>query len=261
MPTGRTQNPDSSNEDDGSVRATMGEIGYLSLSAMAESRDRTGEFTRHLSMENMVIVATDANGIHSSGSTFYQVQSPKFPGLHSIMAAYPIQRITREATSIYIHRFIDEIGISLPCFDREEILQDFETTIPDYGIDITTGDSDGSLLRHFSTFMVLAIGALISPESNRIESFVVSLHAAAMKLFPAILKTDEDGATIRCMLLMVLYSIYSPQGGSTWHLTGLTTKKCIASRFHKEPDAHTSLTLSEIKDRRRVFWSLYILDR
>jgi hypothetical protein len=61
------------------------------------------------------------------------------------------------------------------------------------------------------------------------------------------------------MLLLAIFSLLSPSGGSAWHLIGLIVQKCVALGLEKEQDYPTQD--SHALDRTNVFWTAYILDR
>ncbi|KAH0425022.1 hypothetical protein CcaCcLH18_11241 [Colletotrichum camelliae] len=66
---------------------------------------------------------------------------------------------------------------------------------------------------------------------------------------------------IHCMIMLLIYSLFNSSGGSTWHLLGLAVKTCISLGLHREPDAHSNLTIPEANRRRWLFWTVYYFDR
>lgn len=241
----------------GSVDATMGEISFLSRSAMAEPRDELGEFPRHLALEEVIMAAIAADGPDPSMSSMRSVSS--LLGFMSSDNSDILLR--REPTINSMTRFLEQVCILYPHLNPVELKQDYEDTLSDHNSRATNHVMISAPFRDFKVFLAIAIGTLLSPESSRAESFIISLHKNAMKLFPAIVKACNQLQTLYCMILLILYSTYSSSSGSTWHLVGLAMKKCLALRLNKELENQNGLLESEIDERRRIFWSLYLIDR
>lgn len=246
-------------DGDGSVRATMGEIGFLSRSAMAEPRnDLTGVITVQLSFEKMVFAAIAMKGSDPSSST----SSNSNPQLLNIIDTNnQTIKITRETTSSYVGLFLDQALILLPYLTREQVIKDYEEVIVDHECGRVSQSEMSIPCRYFRVYMVISLGILLSQESHTLDSVHVNLHSAAMRLFTRIVMEGNDLATLDCMLTLIVYSTFSVHGGSAWHLVGLAIKKCIAARLHKEVDVQSESSHDEIDEARKLFWSCYIADR
>jgi len=246
-------------DGNGSVRATMGEIGRLSQSAMAEPRnDLARIISMQLSFEKMVVAAVSMNGPDPSSSTSSNKRSHVLKLLDT--NNQPI-KIIRETTSTFVSLFLDQALFLLPHLNPEQVIKDYEEVLIDHECERVGQSEMVSPCRYFRVYIVISLGILISQDSNTLDSVALNLHSAAMRLFIQIVKGGNDLATLNCILILTVYSIFCAHGGSAWHLLGLAMKKCIASRLHKENDLHIESSHDEIDEERKLFWSCYILDR
>ncbi|KAF4307153.1 hypothetical protein GTA08_BOTSDO05262 [Botryosphaeria dothidea] len=135
----------------------MGRIGFLSRSAMAEPSDEEG--TRLMSANR------DAQSLN----------------------------LTRQSTVGFMDRFLDEAyKLALIHLDHEDLKQQYEAVMDDHASGMTTRSNTEHPLREFNVYMSLAIGAALSPNSARLESFATFLHVACMGIFPSLIKNVED---------------------------------------------------------------------
>ncbi|KAJ3546089.1 hypothetical protein NM208_g2185 [Fusarium decemcellulare] len=107
--------------------------------------------------------------------------------------------------------------------------------------------------------MVLAVGAILRPGRNPITAYnAIVFHNAAMESFES-LPPSSSIQTVQFLLLATIFSMYSPTGGSTWHLLGLAIQVSITLGLH-----HRRGIVLQREDRpvaENIFWSTYILDR
>jgi hypothetical protein len=76
-----------------------------------------------------------------------------------------------------------------------------------------------------------------------------------------ILKKGDEAEIIHCILSLIIHSLFTSTGGSSWHLIGYAMAKCITFQFHKEPQHDVAVPADQRDRRKSLFWSLYILDR
>jgi hypothetical protein len=81
----------------------------------------------------------------------------------------------------------------------------------------------------FLVYMSVATGILLAPEYQYKDSFAISLAHEAMRLLPRIMRESEDPSVVRSLLALAMFSIYSPLGGSTWHLVGLALARSMSA--------------------------------
>ncbi|KAL4876985.1 hypothetical protein BJY04DRAFT_231142 [Aspergillus karnatakaensis] len=243
---------------DSSVQAAMGEIGFLSRSAMAEPRDDNGGFPRQLSTSQMLQAILSLGGGSPSRSTMTEEESSHW---NMLALKDPLQAMNKEVAAPFIRHFLDHVGISYVRFDRKELKEQceafFSSDRPASGGEIDPVQCN----REVSVYLAIAIGMLVSPQSSRVEVVAQGLHSAAVKLLPRMLQGGNCTDLIHCLLLLTIFSMLSPTGGSCWHLLGLAMKKCVAFRLHRAPDPGSTLSTDEVVKRTSLFWSMYIIDR
>lgn len=241
------------NATEHTVQKAMGEIRFLSHSAMAEGPNETGGLSQELSIGRMLrstLSLSGANPAHSVIDPYGQ----------SVAAMVDLSITSNRLLALpFVTRFVETIGVQFLHLNSKEILDDFETLFK------TSEDTNSHIdclspVKRFNLYLSLATGALLSPGSGALQGLASNYHATAMKLFPGILDNGTRLDILQCMLSLIIYSMHSALGGSAWHLMGLAMKKAIAFRFHKDVDADAQIS-PEILNTRNVFWSLYTLDR
>lgn len=238
------------------VEAAMGEIGFLSRSAMAEPRSERDEDPQELATGRMLRAAlaiTGANPIESRIDALQQVVWGMADQSFSLK---------RPLVTPFLSRFLDIEGIRFLHINATHIWEDLEEFF---------AESESSHSQAFQTkpaqlfnlYLAIATGMLVSPQSASLQGLACSIHAAAVRLFDTIAQSGSNSNILSCMISMVLFSMHCPLGGSTWHLVGLGMKKAIAFGFHKDskPDASTSDYSEALIEKYNIFWDLYTLDR
>ncbi|KAL4864292.1 hypothetical protein BDV12DRAFT_189027 [Aspergillus spectabilis] len=250
--------PESHHGLDSSVQAAMGEIGFLSRSAMAEPRDDSGGFPRQLSTSQMLQAILSLSGASPSNSRSTDEESSQW---NMLALKDPLQALSKQAVSPFVRQFLSHVGLFYLHFDGKELEEQYEAFFsserPASGDELDSARCNCDLSVH----LAIAIGMLLSPQSNRVEVVAQGLHSAAIKLLPRILQAGNCVSLIHALLLLIVYSILSPTGGSCWHLLGLAMKKCVAFRLHRVPELESALSGEESIKKMYLFWSLYIMDR
>ncbi|KAL4738806.1 hypothetical protein BDV11DRAFT_215688 [Aspergillus similis] len=243
---------------DSSVQAALGEIGFLSRSAMAEPREGSSGFPRQLAMSEMIQAMLNLSGATPSQSRRSEVEADPW---NLLLVPDPRQALSKDFVTPFLRSFLDRIHIYYLYFDRTELEEHCEAffgrTSPESGGVSAAAQSH----RDFSVYLAVSIGMLLSPQSGRVDFLAQSLRSAAVKLLPTILQCGNCLSLMHCLVLLVVYSMLSPNGGSTWHLLGLAMKRCVAFGMHKEQDTDSALPAEESTRRKSILWTLYSLDR
>lgn len=66
---------------------------------------------------------------------------------------------------------------------------------------------------------------------------------------------------IQALLLLVLYAMLDPNHFSSWYLVGLASRAMVDIGLHQDPPPELRLKEYEIELRRRLYISVYALDR
>lgn len=241
----------------------MGEIGFLSRSAMAEPRIEYTEPSRNLTLYKMIVAAlaldspdhsvADGHGLRSRIST------------HMPTDQDDSCQLDRKGTVAYMTLFANHVCIQYPYLSAKDAMVQYDTVITALVSDDRghrTIHKRGLSLEYFNTCLGIAIGALLSPDAHQLSGFIKTLHDAATRVLPAILEKQNGLVAIRCMMTLAIFSLYSPSGGSAWHLVGLIMQRCVAMGLEVKADSHDEqVTETLVAEKISVFWSAYMLDR
>ncbi|KAK9471346.1 fungal-specific transcription factor domain-containing protein, partial [Dipodascopsis tothii] len=107
----------------------------------------------------------------------------------------------------------------------------------------------------FTLFMMMAIGSAGSKERRLSKKYFI----LAGHYVPKVLARDNIRA-IRSLMLITIYSLYDPEGASGWLALGSATRIALGLGLHRN-SCTENLNLINQEVRKRVFWSLYALDR
>ncbi|CAF3622119.1 unnamed protein product [Fusarium graminearum] len=115
-------------------------------------------------------------------------------------------------------------------------------------------------LSAFEVHMVLAIGA---SEKARISSDAPVSHEhffeAAVRDLDCVLAA-EDIDCIRCLSLLCLFGSNEPQSVNLWYTVGMALRLAVGIEMHRD-ESLSQKSLLDAEMRKRLFWSLYTMDR
>ncbi|KAK0659314.1 Protein STB5 [Lasiodiplodia hormozganensis] len=115
----------------------------------------------------------------------------------------------------------------------------------------------------YTMWMVFAIGSTtwsaIVPDGTESES--ARFFNNAMTYFYGALSSGNMAA-LDALLLQVSYSFFNRVGSNTWYLVGSAIRLAVGMGLHTAPnDTTRQLPLDVQEYRKRLFWSLYMMDR
>ncbi|KAJ5215373.1 uncharacterized protein N7498_001780 [Penicillium cinerascens] len=142
-------------------------------------------------------------------------------------------------------QYFDSMGYQYPFMSRPEFMGHLRH--------IYTGGVPSPEV-HNAYHIILAISLLIgSADASQAAEF----YHASQETLPLALQ-NEDLAAVRALLGLALYTMFATAGPSIWHVLGATMRLSISMGLHK---ARSYATVAEEETSKRVFWSLYNLDR
>ncbi|KAB8209559.1 fungal-specific transcription factor domain-containing protein [Aspergillus parasiticus] len=113
----------------------------------------------------------------------------------------------------------------------------------------------------FKLFMVYAIGAaMLQQLTEQYESTTPSAYFATAMQFDNALRDSLSITGIEGRVLMVIYELRSSSSSSLWYNIGMAMRICIDLGMHRESHYRTLEPL-EAQLRRRLFWSVYVIER
>ena len=251
---------------------------YLPLSAMAEPRDRQHMSRGQYSFATFLTAATNASGANVTRSDASNAPlCKKIEDFHKNVTPSGFQ-LSRSISDLPVQCYLAMCDVLCHFLDREAFLAKYASILEEMKkgtIQGLTADAPHDL---FLVYMSVATGTLLAPDYQYKESFATAIAHEAMRLLPRIMRESEDPSVVQSLIAVALFSIYSPLGGSTWHLVGLALARSMsAGRSHVNvlirywyltlsPGMHTS-EVSDLcatdrarQENSRLFWSLYILD-
>ncbi|RSL45782.1 hypothetical protein CEP54_014130 [Fusarium duplospermum] len=177
--------------------------------------------------------------------------------------AYASQFSHFKATKIPIHvarrlfkNYKDEILPRFPCFMEEDLDHYFESF---YGHG-TLGQQQ-TTMPSFIVPMILAISSLTSNSHDfpKVAALSESLHADALE--NAQLLNTSSIATLQCLVLLIQLALLLPHTANCWFITGEAMRMAVGLGLHQEPDPAIIPDAAHAESRRRIFWTIYQLDR
>lgn len=226
---------------------TMSAIGYLSNKAMAEPQTQTNGTPHKLAVSGLISAALAVDGHNPSRA------SPSQP---SLVFSNHLIPLTRETTLAHVHRFLDWC-VFIPHLDQDCLLKQYDDVVSQTQLE--NAFALGST--HFNVYMAIATGIMMSSDANRHSALALSLHAAAIKISPLVSRSQDPFKSIHAMILLIVYAMFCPTGGSAWHLTGVAMTNAIAMGLHKGSASKYGNGTHSIYRIKWLFWSLYLLDR
>lgn len=248
------------NDHPDSLQTAPHDMGYLPLSAMAESRDREQMLLQKYSFQTFLIAAasmSDANSHHAAVlnltpqdefGAFYRSSMPSSVKLSPEISEKPIQN------------YLNFCSVSYPFLDRQATLAMSRCVIEELdkgNLEKLTSDAPHDL---FLVYMAIATGLLISAKFRYMENIALSLAKHAFGLLPELLKGSNNSCIVRSLIAFAIFSMYSTLGGSTWHLVGLALTRAMSSGMHTGEISDWLSTEPGKLENSRLFWALYVLD-
>lgn len=170
-----------------------------------------------------------------------------------------LKNIDRNLFDRFIAAYFQHNHRTFPMIDKRAFLSTV-STIRDF---TDMSDIDDALA--FKLNMIMAIGCttlnragLLTKDRDVREHFV----AVAMSRFFQVLSL-QNVETIKCLLLLGIYSFFEPRGVSSWTISGLTMRLTISLGLYRALPLRKMQTVSamEVELRSRVFWSAYCYER
>jgi hypothetical protein len=209
--------------------ATKHVMDYLPLSAMAEPRDRQHMPRGQYSFETFLNTATCASGADVTRSDISSAPSRKvIEDFHKEIIPSGV-RFTRSISDFPVECYLAMCDVLCPFLDREAFLAKYAAILEEIEkgtLQAVTTDAPHDLLM---VYMSVATGVLLGPEYRYKDSFAISLAHEALRLLPRIMRESEDPSVIQSLTALAIFSIYSPLGGSTWHLVGLAVARSMSA--------------------------------
>lgn len=269
--TGSSHRPSASSIQDHGEQAVPGRqvashettkhvMDYLPLSAMAEPRDRQHMSRGQYSFETFLNAATGASGADVTRSDISNAPlCKKLEDFHKDVIPSGF-KLSRSTSDFPVQCYLAMCDVLCPFLDREAFLTKYASISEEIRKGTLQGLTADAPHDLFLVYISIATGTLVAPEYQYRESFAMSLAHEAMRLLPRIMRESDDPSVVQSLIALAIFSLYSPLGGSTWHLVGLALARSMSAGMHTSEVSDFSAADPATRENSRLFWSLYILD-
>lgn len=240
-------------------------INHLSLSAVAEPRNRGEEFLKQLSTPRLITGVTETYGGNPE-STGRVGQLWEAISQYIRHPAGSTQRLylPRDETFKALETYLEVVDFRYPRLPVDKVRSGMSAISAEDGEAAYNELISTSPAHIFMAYLVIAIVPLVSDSYPISQGSWVSAHllSKCLKLLNRVFLQEDGVDIIQCLHLLVILSIHCSTAGSSWHLIGFALNKCIALGYHREESrAIATLSESDLQQRRWAFWGCYLLDR
>jgi hypothetical protein len=224
-------------------------VGFLSLGAEAAYVGSSSGFSLAASLGQMV-QATMWNKALASAVSQTQPKALSIADLKRNSAGPPNDHMGGRILDAYLNR----VHLRYPFLDRQDILERHSNRF------IQNNSSPKDQYRTFKIYMIYAIGATMLKLTEQYdytppESFFIT----ALQYISAV-RESHSVHNIEAMTLLVLYNLRPPSNSGIWCMIGLAMRTCVDLGLHREAH-YGSISPYEGQLRRRLFWTVYFLER
>ncbi|KAJ5718977.1 hypothetical protein N7493_007432 [Penicillium malachiteum] len=154
----------------------------------------------------------------------------------------------------YIRVYMETMHNHMPYIDSEEIYQLHEKRLE------PIAPTRSARWKSFKIFMVYTIGAATCRAMESQPGIpVADLLRTALQHKPAVTEL-RSLQSIEAMMLLIMYNLRIPNSSNIWYMIGLAMRTAIDLGLHREIN-YLHLKPDESQRRRRLFWSVYVMDR
>lgn len=109
--------------------------------------------------------------------------------------------------------------------------------------------------------IIMAIGRTTLQRANELENTDwIPIEIAEKEIVHECL-CKSDLASVEILTLLALYSLFEASSIPPWTITGILARKAISMGLTRDNSMPENISQVEVERRRRLFWSVYVLDR
>lgn len=120
-----------------------------------------------------------------------------------------------------------------------------------------------SIKDRFSTYkiyMIYAIGATMLKLTEPYDYTLPESFFMTALQYISSARESHSIHNVQAMTLLVIYNLRAPSNSGIWYMIGLAVRTCVDLGLHREAH-YEKVTPYEGQLRRRLFWSVYFLER
>lgn len=200
----------------------------------------------------------------SADSIQYETVKAIFKG------GYPSQNIkvyslTKKLVTSALHAYFRHNHRTYPMIDKLKFQERvFEINNFDELAEVT--DDDNNEIFKFMLYFMLAIGSTTLHRAGTLKEEFIGideyLSYLGMQRFQIVMKYQSMD-TIRCLILLGVYSFFEPKGISSWTIGGIICRLCIGLGLNKQLTGKKKMssTAYELELRNRCYWSTFCFEK
>lgn len=159
-----------------------------------------------------------------------------------------------EMGDVILEAYLTRVHLRYPFLDRAEILERHANRFSQSNL--TPQDQYGT----FKIYMIYAIGATMLRLTEQYDYTPPETFFMTALQYISAARESHSVHNIEAMTLLVLYNLRSPSNSGIWYMIGLAIRTCIDLGLHREA-YYSNLAPYEGQLRRRLFWTVYFLER
>lgn len=224
-------------------------VGFLSLGGEAAYIGSSSGFALATNLGQMV-QATVWNKALASTVTSTEGKAMSLADLKRFSAGPPNDDMGGRILDAYFTR----LHLRYPFLDRADILDRHATRFTQKTS--SPQDQYGT----FKMYMIYAIGATMLKLTQNYDYISPENFFMTALQYISAARESHSVHNIEAMTLLVLYNLRSPSNTGIWYMIGLAMRACVDLGLHREA-YYGTVTAYEGQLRRRLFWTVYFLER
>ncbi|RDW85575.1 hypothetical protein BP5796_03900 [Coleophoma crateriformis] len=152
--------------------------------------------------------------------------------------------------------YLTRLHLRYPFLDRKDILERHANRF------VQKNNSAQDQFGTFKMYMIYAIGATMLKLTEPYDYTPPENFFMAALQYISAARESHSVNNIEAMTLLVLYNLRSPSNSGIWYMIGLAMRTCVDLGLHREAHYNNgNVSPYEGQLRRRLFWSVYFLER
>jgi hypothetical protein len=157
-----------------------------------------------------------------------------------------------------VDAYFRHVHRAYPFLDRDQVIQSLDTCFR-----LATGDTTFVEITRLPTRLavVMAIGRTTLQRVNEIGNTSVPFFDIPEKEIIHECLCTNDLTSVEILTLLALYSLFESNSIPPGSIVGILSRKVISMGLIRDSGSSYEISQVELERRRRLFWSVYVLDR
>ncbi|KFY14126.1 hypothetical protein V492_02837 [Pseudogymnoascus sp. VKM F-4246] len=213
------------------VNELVSDFGFMTVNATMRDFDTT---TTSLTFAKLILAA-------SLNEPLPRLKNPQMPSRQTAMAL--------------LQYYLENVLSLFPAFPETTLFNALDAVYQENSQNVEDFD-------YWVLYMVLAIGSVCQSRSSTDTYYKdgVDFVVRALKFADHVLMPGYP-QQIQALILLVQYSTLDPAHFDSWQLIGFTCRAAVDLGFHQDPPKEQQIDKRALRQRRKIFYSAYALDR